>query len=127
MTTAHTPTPSINYNTPLVHTPTPWHVNAIKQNRIVGDGSVLDADKWHINSTNCTIARVFRPNDAAHLAHCVNAHDALVARVAELEAALRRLNVAVVDAVGRGDIPPVTGELCDACLDARAALAKGQA
>ena len=87
-----------------MHTATPWHVNAISGARIVGDASVK-ADKYHINGANCTVARVYRPHDAAHLVHCVNAHAALVA-------ALRSFMRCHFD-----------GCNCAQCDEARAALA----
>lgn len=65
--------------TTATHTPTPWRFNAIKGNRIVGDSTITDAEKWHVNGANCTVATFYRQRDAAYANAIFNAHDKLVA------------------------------------------------
>lgn len=50
------------------HTPGPWHVNAIKNGKIVGDASAAEYDKMMINGTNAGVATVFRRRDASLIA-----------------------------------------------------------
>lgn len=52
------------------HTPGPWHVNAIKGGRIVGDSSAPAGqyDKLMISNHNATVATVYRPVDARLIA-----------------------------------------------------------
>jgi hypothetical protein len=46
----------------------PWHVNAIKNGRIVGDETAGEFDKLQINAANCTVATVYRAKDARAIA-----------------------------------------------------------
>ena len=46
----------------------PWHVNAIKDGRVVGDASTTVYDKIQINSSNATVATVYRACDARLIA-----------------------------------------------------------
>jgi hypothetical protein len=89
------------------HTPTPWRLlpaTAPGSRRIEG------ANKHTITTMD---------GDMDHIVTCVNAHDALTARVAELEAALSRVSRAVNEgAIYQSD--PVIAAV-------RAALAKGAA
>lgn len=50
------------------HTPGPWHVNAIKGNRIIGDETAEGAEKLHIAGANATVATAYRPRDARLIA-----------------------------------------------------------
>ena len=52
------------------HTPGPWHVNAISENRIVGDETAPahTYSKLTINNSNATVATVYRPRDARLIA-----------------------------------------------------------
>jgi hypothetical protein len=52
----------------MTHTLGPWHCNAIAGQRITGDETSKDWDRLHINAANCTVARVYRPNDARLIA-----------------------------------------------------------
>ena len=54
----------------------PWHVNAIKDGRIIGDETAKGWDKLHINGPNCTVAVVYRAEDARVIVEAVNAVDA---------------------------------------------------
>jgi hypothetical protein len=46
----------------------PWHVNAILNNRIVGDETAEKFDKLFISGANTTIATVYREADARLIA-----------------------------------------------------------
>ena len=50
------------------HTAGPWHVNAIRANRIVGDETEAEFDKLQIHGANCTIATVYHRQDARLIA-----------------------------------------------------------
>ena len=82
------------------HTPTPW------QSYSEGDeeGSCVQCPAIRdINGAPAGVAFCYRDShalDAAHIVACVNAHDGLMARVAELEAMLRKLSNAVIRAKG---------------------------
>jgi hypothetical protein len=54
----------------------PWHVNAIKDGRIIGDETAQGWDRLHINGPNATVAVVYRAEDARVLVEAVNAADA---------------------------------------------------
>ena len=54
----------------------PWHVNAIKNGRIIGDETAQGWDKLHINGPNATVAVVYRAEDAQIIVEAVNAFDA---------------------------------------------------
>lgn len=106
------------------HTPTPWEQS---HNVILSEAGTIVGDGFHLT-----------PADTAHIVACVNAHDALTARVAELEAALHKLaNSAERVAEGLAYIGPpghvnylnktgAANRLTRDVTDARAALAKGQ-
>ena len=85
---------------PKPATALPWRCNAIKGNRIVGDASTTDAEKWHLNGANNTIARFFRPGDAAFAFAACNTYPQLVADRARLIAALQKTN----ELVARGHV-----------------------
>jgi len=56
-----------------------WHVNAIFNNRIVGDETARHFDKLHINGENRTIAVVYRTQDARSIVDDHNQRDRLKA------------------------------------------------
>jgi hypothetical protein len=62
-------------NTTPKHSATPWHVNASKAGRIIGDETVAGWDKLTINGPNMTVATVYRGPDARLIVRAVNAHD----------------------------------------------------
>lgn len=62
---------------PARHTPGPWHVNAIKAGRVVGDETAAEFDKLQINGGNSTIATVYRRQDARPIAEVPALIDAL--------------------------------------------------
>lgn len=107
------------------HTPTPWRVH--NRTAIIGGGRhgfIGDLQR----STNSAVADA----DAAHIVRCVNAHDALTARVAELEAqnavlreALEKLHAAVGKSgwINITPKPSERQERIDIMNAARAALA----
>ena len=68
------------------HTGKTWHVNAILNNRIVGDETAAKFDKLHINGENRTIAVVYRPCDAREIVNNHNHHDELVEALKAVEA-----------------------------------------
>ena len=50
-------------------TPAPWHVNAIRNERIVGDGSNGERyDALHVAGANSTVAKVYHLEDARLIA-----------------------------------------------------------
>jgi hypothetical protein len=59
-------------------TPLPWHVNASKKGRIIGDETAEGWDALFINGANNTVAKVFRSGDARSLTHAANAYPKLV-------------------------------------------------
>ena len=54
--------------TKVTHTPGPWHVNAIKDGRVIGDETAMGFDKLQINNSNATVATVYRAKDARLIA-----------------------------------------------------------
>ena len=101
--------------TTTTHTPTPWKVYAGGRGApVINDSVINDSNGFQIALlTACEQSAA----NAAHIVRCVNAHDALTSRVAELEKHL--------SAVLECDIPITY--LSDAVFaDARAALAKVQ-
>lgn len=59
---------------------TPWHVNASKRDRIVGDETAPSGTytTMTINSANSTVATVYHRDDAAFIKLACNAHDDLL-------------------------------------------------
>ena len=49
-------------------TPRPWTANAIASGRIIGDARTPGAEKIQINGRNCTVATVYRADDALLIA-----------------------------------------------------------
>lgn len=72
------------------HTPGEWHVNAIRDGRIIGDETAEGWEKLHINGPNNTIARVYHGPDARRIVSCVNAFEGLdeLARTSALPASV---------------------------------------
>lgn len=52
----------------IQRTPGPWHVNAMKNGRIIGDETTRGYDKLQISSANATVATVYRGRDARLIA-----------------------------------------------------------
>ena len=50
------------------HSHGPWCVNVILKDRIIGDETSPRFDKLQINNSNCTIATVYRADDARLIA-----------------------------------------------------------
>lgn len=92
------------------HTPTPWEQS---HNVILSEAGTIVGDGFHLT-----------PADTAHIVACVNAHDALTARVAELERALTRWQTFARDN-GWTDADFHTGAV-GWITETNAALAKGQ-
>ena len=65
------------------HTPTPW--------KLAYDPRWIWANVKTHDGMPPDIGKGLSPEDAAHIVACVNARDALTARVAELEAALHAI------------------------------------
>lgn len=88
--------------TKTTHTPTPWYINIRTRSCSIesGDRDYEVAD--HVGDV-----------DAVHIVRCVNAHDALVAALAEFLDLCPRMS----------DDDPIAPALADACCIARAALA----
>jgi hypothetical protein len=93
------------------HTPTPWHVDNCPSGFI------------YINAGSCRIARIedqkymteeHAQADADFIVTAVNSHAALVARVAELEAALKQIAELRETADARGDFHLARGIARDA-------------
>ena len=106
------------------HTPTPWH--SYEKSGVPTEVLV----RWRVGNPRFCIAGIALSGDsrideanAAHIVACVNAHDALVARVAELEAALREA-VKVICTYQDGTPGQIAASAT--VTKARAALAKGQ-
>ena len=116
MTTAPTPARTQTPAAPAAHTPTPWESNATQ----IHSENGLGIAQFGFNT-----GRAQGVIDAQFTAAAVNAHAGLLARVAELEAALAlcetRLNVAAKQS---GTRPATRAEFAGAAEIARAALAK---
>ena len=72
------------------HTPGPWHVNAIKAGRIVGDETSADFDKLQINNANATVATVYRAKDARLIAAAPELLEALKWALSKIPPPLER-------------------------------------
>ena len=115
------------------HTPTPWANSgrAVLACRPMGNRSLATALNRGMDAL-CEIESYDEAAaNAAHIVACVNAHDGLVSRVAELEAAAKQMLDDYENLHGEGvcDCMPEPynqPHTCGACL-VRAALAKGQA
>lgn len=71
-----------------MHTPTPWRLNVTGSygDQVFNEKGLIVADcKWTASNFEGRCA------NAAFIVEACNAHDALVARVAELEGALRKI------------------------------------
>ena len=101
------------------HTPGPWHVNAISENRIVGDETAPahSYSKLMISNSNATVAEVYRPRDA-----CV------IKAAPDLLAALRELQSAAHAAWNQGweHDTLARNRLAEQIHAARAAIAKAE-
>lgn len=101
------------------HTRTPYHVNAIKDGRIIGDETAPQPDKLTINSANAAIATVYRPRDARFIVRACNAHDDLLAVLEEVDAVDRAGNYGT-DTEGRPLMPTaIHDRICAAIAKAR--------
>ena len=125
MTTAPTPARTQTPAAPAANTPTPWTLHEIIPSE-PGQTGVLNIRASDFNVTAFTHRHGTRDHaDAALIVSAVNAHAGLLARVAELEAALAlcetRLNVAAKQS---GTRPATRAEFAGAAEIARAALAK---
>lgn len=106
------------------HTLTPWEAN-------IGDRLSDDTDCWVIDSEQGSIAEMQCPKDveeinARFIVEAVNSYGALRAKVAEMEAALRK-SASDVHKIGSYHNPDsVSFEECKrpSCIAARAALAR---
>ena len=110
------------------HTPGPWHVNAIRANRIVGDETEVEFDKLQIHGANCTIATVYHRQDARLIASAPDLlaeRDRLRALNAELLATMQEIADTVALAIKARAMPaPMRYEMRAIEEVARAAIAK---
>ena len=102
-------------------TPGPWHVNAILNDRIVGDETAERFDKLMINSHNATIATVYRSIDARLIAEAPK----LLAALEEISRVVRKFDGLVGDTLRESvELNPGTvSSLFRACRHARDVLA----
>jgi len=103
------------------HTPGSLHATAVLQGRIVGDETATEFDKLFLHGSNCTVATVYRPQDARRLATCWNMHDELVDALHRLTVVAERRDTMLSDPVYVLDAKQ---DLQQAVREARAVLAK---
>ena len=71
-------------------TPGPWHTNAIRNGRVIGDAGtegLTTADKIQICNANATVATVYRPKDARLMAAAPDLAEALAMCLERFESA----------------------------------------
>ena len=84
----------------------PWHVNAIKGNRIVGDETAPEFDKLYVSAPNATVGVICRRSDARLIAQAPAMLAGYQDIVSDYEAALAKCSTYTRDhAMARGVEP----------------------